>query len=267
MSNLNISSSEPRPRSFPRRVVLLIMLELDLAIGLFFVYRQRPDLPLLGMNVVSISLLGLAAGLATRIMLRERNWFIRFVSGSASLLIGLFSLGFLTHWLIGLGPLIFWRSEIDWIGLMKLSIGMLGLLLAMHAWRKQPVAVATIAPTSVVVEPSRPSVEPTPRQKRKTSKHAHFPVFSPKSTFKESPKSKVKSKQPVKPLIKPWLPLFSQKPKVHLSKTEKHLCPYCLDPVTRNDPRGIVECDICHTLHHGDCWAIAGACQVPHYTA
>jgi hypothetical protein len=28
-----------------------------------------------------------------------------------------------------------------------------------------------------------------------------------------------------------------------------------------------VECQICHTLHHADCWAITGTCQVPHYTA
>jgi hypothetical protein len=29
----------------------------------------------------------------------------------------------------------------------------------------------------------------------------------------------------------------------------------------------VVECEICHTLHHADCWAITGACQVPHFTA
>jgi hypothetical protein len=25
-----------------------------------------------------------------------------------------------------------------------------------------------------------------------------------------------------------------------------------------------VECKICHTLHHADCWAVTGACQIPH---
>jgi ribosomal protein L37AE/L43A len=45
---------------------------------------------------------------------------------------------------------------------------------------------------------------------------------------------------------------------------EEHRCPYCLDPVSRNDPRGVKECDVCHTLHHADCWAITGVCQVPH---
>ena len=34
--------------------------------------------------------------------------------------------------------------------------------------------------------------------------------------------------------------------------------------IKRNDIRGSVECPICHTLHHKDCWDITGTCQVPH---
>lgn len=41
-------------------------------------------------------------------------------------------------------------------------------------------------------------------------------------------------------------------------------CPYCFDIVKRNDPRGVHVCEICHTPHHADCWAITGKCQVPH---
>jgi ribosomal protein L37AE/L43A len=53
--------------------------------------------------------------------------------------------------------------------------------------------------------------------------------------------------------------------KIVIAPVEEHRCPYCLEPVKRNDPRGVVECDVCHTLHHADCWAITGTCQVPHY--
>ncbi len=53
---------------------------------------------------------------------------------------------------------------------------------------------------------------------------------------------------------------------VHLAVHEEHKCPYCFQPVSRNDPRGVVECPICHTLHHKDCWDITGNCQVPHLT-
>jgi hypothetical protein len=41
-------------------------------------------------------------------------------------------------------------------------------------------------------------------------------------------------------------------------------CPYCLDIIKRQDPRGVKICDVCHTPHHADCWAITGKCQVPH---
>jgi hypothetical protein len=41
-------------------------------------------------------------------------------------------------------------------------------------------------------------------------------------------------------------------------------CPYCLDVIKRNDPRGVRTCDVCGTPHHADCWSITGKCQVPH---
>lgn len=46
--------------------------------------------------------------------------------------------------------------------------------------------------------------------------------------------------------------------------TVEERCPYCFDIVKKNDPRGVKVCDVCHTPHHADCWAIAGKCQVPH---
>jgi ribosomal protein L37AE/L43A len=55
-----------------------------------------------------------------------------------------------------------------------------------------------------------------------------------------------------------------KKLRVQLALVEEHRCPYCLENVTRADPRGVVECNVCHTLHHKDCWDITGSCQVPH---
>jgi hypothetical protein len=26
----------------------------------------------------------------------------------------------------------------------------------------------------------------------------------------------------------------------------------------------VKKCEVCNTLHHADCWAITGMCQVPH---
>jgi hypothetical protein len=52
---------------------------------------------------------------------------------------------------------------------------------------------------------------------------------------------------------------------VRLVGDEEYRCPFCLELVAPDDPRGIVECSICHTRHHADCWEITGACQVPHF--
>ncbi len=41
-------------------------------------------------------------------------------------------------------------------------------------------------------------------------------------------------------------------------------CPYCLDVIKKDDPRGVTVCEVCGTPHHADCWAITGKCQVPH---
>lgn len=57
----------------------------------------------------------------------------------------------------------------------------------------------------------------------------------------------------------------SPAPLVHLVGTEEHRCPYCLELVEPDDPRGIIICPECHTYHHADCWAVTGACQVPHH--
>jgi ribosomal protein L37AE/L43A len=52
---------------------------------------------------------------------------------------------------------------------------------------------------------------------------------------------------------------------IKLVGEEEHICPYCLETVVPNDPRGLRKCPFCKTWHHGDCWAEVGECQVPHY--
>ncbi len=49
-----------------------------------------------------------------------------------------------------------------------------------------------------------------------------------------------------------------------ITRVVEDRCPYCLDVITRKDPRGIHTCAVCGTPHHADCWAITGKCQVPH---
>jgi len=51
---------------------------------------------------------------------------------------------------------------------------------------------------------------------------------------------------------------------VRFSGAVEHRCPYCLEEVLVNDPRGVRICPVCATRHHRDCWNVTGTCQVPH---
>jgi len=66
------------------------------------------------------------------------------------------------------------------------------------------------------------------------------------------------------PVKIPSMKTEKQKKEIQIVGEEEHRCPYCLELVDQNDSHGVVECPICHTLHHADCWAVTGTCQVPH---
>ncbi len=57
----------------------------------------------------------------------------------------------------------------------------------------------------------------------------------------------------------------SKSGEIRLLGAIEHRCPFCLEIVEKNDPRGVKICKICHTHHHADCWDVTGACQVPHH--
>jgi ribosomal protein L37AE/L43A len=72
-----------------------------------------------------------------------------------------------------------------------------------------------------------------------------------------------KTKQPAK--LKIPTGLFGRKAHdVKLVGEEEHVCPYCLDVVSKNDSRGVKICQECGTWHHQDCWNLTGACGVAH---
>ena len=266
MSDLNSPPTLPARSGFPRKVVILFLLILDTAIGIYFLFRWKPGLHILVRQVFADLTLGLSAGFGARILFRRRNWFIRYIAAVAGLITGLLSLGLLTGWQMGFGPLYFWRNNVDWAGLGQILFSMISMGLAMRAWPRT-VQPAVIVPQVVPVAPALapPDVHTRPRPKRKRGKRPQSIASTGRpdifgKSFSTRKRGTRIEKQPLQGLS-------LRKPRVRLSQVEKHLCPYCLEPVLKQDPRGVVECEICHTLHHADCWAIAGACQVPHYTA
>lgn len=177
-------------------------------------------------------------------------------------------------------------SKMDWADLVHLEISMLMMILSLHAWRS---TTPIITPQAVEVVEVTPLPTPSPRSttrsrrgRRATSAsngraHVQLPgswltSMSPSPTPQRRTRSNNGSRSTIlreakkvkDPVVKPKRKRSRRKPQIQFAIVEEHRCPYCLDAVTRTDPRGVEECEVCHTLHHADCWAITGTCQVPH---
>jgi hypothetical protein len=243
---------EPVQIVLVRKLILLSLLMIVAALGLVMLLRNIRIYSLFFPHVLSDAAMGLIAGFSARWVLRKQSAFLRIVSALAFLIGGLELLGWFTGWQIGLGPLKFGHATVDWYSLGQLFLGTGIALLALYAWTQPPPVVVEPAP-----EPKSVKRSPRPRQQlEKRPRRAARPKLQP------APAS-----IPEKPVEPKRKRLSKQKHQLQLSGEEEHRCPYCLELIEPDDPRGTVECKICHTLHHADCWAITGACQVPHYTA
>jgi hypothetical protein len=267
-----------------RKLVLLFLLVLAAALGLAVLFQQKFDLPVFYLTLLSDACLGLVAGFGARFVLVHRHGLLRGLAATATLFIGLAVLGYFTNWSIGIGPLVFWPSTPDWVGASQWGIGTGVALLALLAWhypvrgvvtppaqaaqpkpRKQRRAPAAIVPHNQTRTVGRRAIHPKSGARRtktggkaqrgQTSSYVHAGIsFRSKRDVARAARLK-----------RTRANLFHRRAQVQLALVEEHRCPYCLEPVKRNDPRGVKECEVCHTLHHADCWAITGSCQVPHY--
>lgn len=279
------SSLPPRTAAGNRlflKLVLLAALVSASAFGLVTLFRARNDYPAWLQNWFAVATLAVVAGFGSRWVLNRRNGFIRFLVAMATYLSGLFLLGFLSEWKYGIGPFTFWPRQVDVEGLAQVGFGLVIFLLVFQAWKRRSPAIvqAVAAPRSI--PPPSPKVERKPAAARKPSpapaksvgrkpilgflKPAQKPVKKTQAG-RASPKKTVKPGRAATLVSRKKSRGWRGRPKVQLAIVEEHRCPFCLEPVSRVDPRGVVECDVCHTLHHKDCWEITGVCQVPHYNS
>jgi hypothetical protein len=284
------SDSIPERWHLTRKLALLFLLVLALALGLVILFRQRADVPLVMFNLLADVSIGLVIGLGTRWVLNQRHGFIQALASAALAVIGLMVLGYFTDGKSGIGfppigfvsvnwlnqwhiplklPLRFDHSQMNWPALAYMVITVDTSWIALRAWkRSMPRSVESSAISSRRVR------RPARASRANASPSLSFPkVRIPQSNARPKVRRKRNGRSLIsKPALsssaqpsrsKQWNPLH-RKPKIQLAVYEEHRCPYCLEDVKRNDPRGIVECEVCHTLHHKDCWDITGACQVPH---
>jgi len=116
-------------------------------------------------------------------------------------------------------------------------------------------AQATSSPAPSRSRRARQSTSPPPARQAQRNARRAAPVVN---RIEVQPRAET----PVRP--KPTRARRFSRVKVRLGRTETSVCPYCLEEVLRNDPRGRRVCPICGAPHHGDCWAITGRCAVPH---
>jgi hypothetical protein len=183
---------------------------------------------------------------------------------------------------LGIGSrVLFDFRELDWADLVHLGISWGIAVLSLQAWRRTATLPAS-EPVAVEIIPIPVAAPPAPRSRRSrrssTSSNGRArvqranhnsnhltPSIAPEPRIRANNGSRPSVKKMKEPTIRPKKKRTSRhKPKIQFALVEEHRCPYCLDAVSRNDPRGVKECDVCHTLHHADCWSITGVCQVPH---
>jgi len=251
MSTLDIPQTRSERPALARKLVLLFLLVIVTGLGLALLLERRlVSSPLLLAALADLGL-GLVAGFSARIILRRQTPMLRTIAPIVAILAGLVVLGWFTDWQAGFGPLRFGRNSVDWLGLIQVALGTSVAWLALRAWQRPSQVGERVTPS--------PAGQPAPRPKRRTQKHPR-PVISP---INHPALPAVVSQKPTKSKRR----RTRQKSHLRLLSAEEHRCPYCLELVEPNAQRGVVECKVCHTLHHADCWAITGACQVPHYNA
>ena len=315
MTSISPMNTPPTVResdSLFRKLVLLVLLISAAVLWIVVWFEYETIFPLLLSTFFTDVSLGLVAGFGSRFILRNRDSFVRYMVAFVIAAIGMFMVGSLTDWVLGIGPIrldekfaeqirditfdrelwnqvsslgigsrvLFDFSKMDWADPVHLAISLVITVLSLQAWRR-----TTPAPQPVELTPAPAPVPPatrTRRGRRTSSSNGQArvqrrengsnhlrpgPQPQPRVRSNNGNRSTVRTgaKKIKEPVVRPKKKrLFQRKPKIQFALVEEHRCPYCLDAVTRNDPRGVKECEVCHTLHHADCWAISGICQVPH---
>ena len=258
--------------NLPRKLVILLLLVAASSLWLYILfYERRIGYGRTVQEIAAGIVIAIVAGLGAQLILSQRDGLFRFVAAIAADVAGVYLLGFISDGMYGISKFGWLPRSIDYDGLNLIGIGLLIILLISLLFRRtkiivipEPIQVASpvgesnyasFVPgepvTSISIsDPVRPRVSwsrilTTPLVRARSNGHGASRIRPMKATPAIAPKRR-----------------RSRKARVQLALVEEHRCPYCLETVTRTESH--VECSVCHTLHHKDCWNITGTCQVPH---
>jgi hypothetical protein len=260
MSNQIPSPPDPSYLVLSRKLVLLFLLMVTTAMGLVALLMQaRLSILVLALMLTDV-VTGLVAGFSIRRIIPRKALVLRICSVAIFITGGLALLGWLTGLRYGIGLIGAGQTKLDWREISQILLALVSAFLALFAWQHKARPASSVTHAIAARK-----ILHAPRKQKKPRYRIPEPIIaSPDLNQTVQPASQAVATQPVKAKRKHD---HHSRPKLVLSDQEEHRCPYCLELIDPDDRRGVVECKICHTLHHADCWAITGACQVPHFTA
>ena len=271
----------PSETSSPRTPIYLgsvVTVSGALATGLVFALLSTRNQTLhpFAYGAASASGIGLVAGFVSRLSLLHRGRAIRGLVAIVGVCTGLIFLGWLSRGAYGVYLLRLHPEVPDWRGLVQLLTASASALLAVCAWDRRITLGQHLAGQ---VRVGRAHIMGTVQSHLDTLRNLRRPAVSvthpPARQEHRRPPAQLTVRQTPSRTQTQHSQLVRQKPvrkrkrrpkvAIRLSAAQEHRCPYCLELVNPDDPRGVEICPICHTLHHADCWAVTGTCQVPHH--
>lgn len=246
-------------------VFLVAEIGLLIFVPVFFANKIFHTQVIAGCTAVFI---GLLSALLTRRLIGKSSLFLRILFPLVSLLICLAGINWITAGQAGFGSLHDPLYGSPWWGLIPLALGTATIVLTLLAWRK-PRKRKTIRrqPQPADISESIPAARQESPHRREGIPEPHPGSMPALAMRRESTAALAGQSASTTAAAVRSLPTTRRRNKnnhLRLSGTEEHRCPYCLEVVEANDPRGVVICEICHAYHHKDCWDITGRCQVPH---
>ena len=267
-----------------RVFIAVLQTVLSSVVFLLTIFFWQPfEVPLL--KYILVIGIGLIAGFSARRFLRSNTLILIHLVALGSIALSLAILFLISGGFLGVN-LYYQVGGPDWGSLIQFLTASINAALVINAFRTPPVVkdIPVSAPARRVASPSpQPgpaiSLPSTTLRASRTRFQLQLPKLirpagkkAQKNTVKTTPPAKLSLAPVLKPEVKKPTRVKKKKTRKRSIKTEEikfvgemeHTCPYCLDPVEPNDPRGVKICPICKTHHHADCWGITGACQIPH---
>jgi hypothetical protein len=218
--------------------------------------------------------LGLLSGFVARRTMRERSSAVRWTVALGALTVGLCVAGLLSEGNVGLRPLLPLVPFFRWGELAQLAVGAAAAWLAVRAFSRrrvslphEPAVDAGPPAWGFTYQPAASDTQPVHTRRGRRPAPDLRPV---PSTSEAAWRQYLRRLRTRLARAAAWRPMLGLRPSraaqgpIRFTGSGEDRCPYCLDIVAENDPRGVTTCPICHTRHHAECWAVTGTCQMPH---